>query len=61
MQRRLGHATPTTTYRYVRYLKDPMREVDDAFRVWTAAGGASYVAIARRVFGLEELGHAAQG
>ncbi|MFJ8624892.1 hypothetical protein ACIRD3_18885 [Kitasatospora sp. NPDC093550] len=61
VQHRLGHATPATTYRYVRYLKDPMREVDDAFREWTAAGGASYITIARHVLGLEEYAHAAQG
>ncbi|MFI5895670.1 tyrosine-type recombinase/integrase [Actinoplanes sp. NPDC051513] len=53
VQRRLGHASPATTYRYIRYLKDPMREVDEAFRCWTAAGGATYADIARQlmVFG----------
>ncbi|CAL9278943.1 hypothetical protein [Streptomyces sp. SudanB182_2057] len=61
VQRRLGHAHPSTTYRYVRYLKDPMREVDDAFREWTAAGGASYATIARHGLGLEEHADAAQG
>ncbi|MER5358844.1 site-specific integrase [Streptomyces sp. NPDC002785] len=61
VQRRLGHARPSTTYRYIRYLKDPMREVDDAFREWTAAGGASYVTIARHLLDLEEHGHASQG
>ncbi|MBC2864482.1 hypothetical protein [Streptomyces mexicanus] len=60
VQRRLGHASPATTYRYVRYLKDPMREVDEAFRGWTAAGGASYVTIARHALELEEA-RAAQG
>lgn len=53
VQRRLGHAQPSTTYKYIRYLKDPMREVDAAFRQWTAAGGASYVTIARSLMGLE--------
>ncbi|MFF3468013.1 site-specific integrase [Streptomyces sp. NPDC002619] len=56
VQRRLGHAHPSTTYRYIRYLKDPMREVDDAFRNWDAAGGASYIAIARHLLNLEEPG-----
>lgn len=28
VQRRLGHAHPSTTYRYVKYLRDPMRYVD---------------------------------
>ncbi|MFE3181868.1 tyrosine-type recombinase/integrase [Streptomyces violascens] len=60
VQRRLGHLRPSTTYRYVRYLKDPMREVDDAFREWTVAGGASYVTIARHMMNLEEHVHAAQ-
>ncbi|KUN57219.1 hypothetical protein AQJ46_48495 [Streptomyces canus] len=60
VQRRLGHLRPSTTYRYVRYLKDPMREVDDAFREWTAAGGASYITIARHMMSLEEHAHAAQ-
>ncbi|MFJ6372628.1 site-specific integrase [Streptomyces virginiae] len=53
VQRRLGHAHPATTYRYIRYLKDPMREVDDAFRHWSAAGGASYVTVARHLMELE--------
>ncbi|MET8621038.1 tyrosine-type recombinase/integrase [Streptomyces albidoflavus] len=61
VQQRLGHAHPSTTYRYVRYLKDPMREVDDAFREWSAAGGASYLTIARRLMNLEEHSSASQG
>ncbi|MFZ3500348.1 tyrosine-type recombinase/integrase [Streptomyces sp. 5.8] len=60
VQRRLGHAQPSTTYRYIRYLKDPMREVDDAFREWTASGGASYVTVARHLLSLEEHVHATQ-
>lgn len=60
VQRRLGHAHPATTYRYIQYLKDPMREVDAAFRRWSAADGASYVAVARRLLNLEHAG-AAQG
>ena len=60
VQRRLGHASPATTYRYIRYLKDPMRDVDEAFRAWTAAGGASYADIARTAMSLGD-GDAAQG
>ncbi|SIM72986.1 tyrosine-type recombinase/integrase [Micromonospora cremea] len=60
VQRRLGHASPATTYRYLRYLKDPMRDVDEAFRTWTAAGGASYADIARTTMSLGG-GDAAQG
>ncbi|MFD7337805.1 site-specific integrase [Streptomyces violascens] len=61
VQQRLGHRHPSSTYRYVRYLKDPIREVDEAFREWTAAGGASYITIARHLMNLEEHVHAAQG
>lgn len=60
VQRRFGHASPATTYRYIRYLKDPMRDVDEAFRTWTAAGGASYADIARTAMSLGD-GDAAQG
>lgn len=56
VQHRLGHAHPSTTYRYIRYLKDPMREVDAAFRRWSAAGGASYVTVARRLMNPEGAG-----
>ncbi|MET9881466.1 site-specific integrase [Actinacidiphila glaucinigra] len=52
VQRRLGHARPSTTYKYIRYLKDPMQEVDAAFRDWTAAGGASYATIAQKLMDL---------
>ncbi|WP_433317930.1 tyrosine-type recombinase/integrase [Micromonospora chersina] len=60
VQRRLGHASPATTYRYIRYLKDPMRDVDEAFRAWTAAAGASYADIARTTMILGDA-DAAQG
>lgn len=60
VQRRLGHAQPATTYRYIRYLKDPMREVDEAFRAWSAEGGASYAQIARRLLELEDADAAAR-
>ncbi|MFF2249771.1 tyrosine-type recombinase/integrase [Streptomyces sp. NPDC058142] len=59
VQRRLGHERPSTTYKYIRYLKDPMQEVDAAFREWTAAGGASYTEIAQKLMGLE-VGDASQ-
>jgi hypothetical protein len=60
VQRRLGHASPATTYRYIRYLKDPMREVDEAFRTWPVAGGASYIDMARTAMSPGD-GDAAQG
>lgn len=60
VQRRLGHASPATTYRYIRYLKDPMRDVQEAFRSWTGAGGATYAEIARQLRTTRD-GHATQG
>ncbi|MEU8794585.1 site-specific integrase [Streptomyces sp. NPDC048643] len=60
VQRRLGHAHPSTTYRYIQYLKDPMRDVEAAFRSWSAAGGASYATVARQLM-LRESADAAQG
>jgi integrase len=45
VQRRLGHASPASTYIYLRYLRDPMREVDAAFRAWTDHDKASYAEI----------------
>lgn len=58
VQARLGHASPATTYRYIRYLKDPMRDVTEAFREWTAAGGASYASIAASMLELPEVADA---
>ncbi|MEW2522808.1 hypothetical protein [Actinacidiphila alni] len=60
VQARLGHQAPSSTYKYLRYLKDPMGEVDRAFRRWTAAGGASYVTIAESLLNLGDA-DASQG
>jgi integrase len=60
VQERLGHASPSTTYRYIRYLRNPVRDVEQAFREWTASAGASYAEIGRKHFGLEAAS-AAQG
>ncbi|GAQ54902.1 tyrosine-type recombinase/integrase [Streptomyces acidiscabies] len=57
----LGHASPATTYRYIRYLKDPMRDVADAFRGWSAQDGASYAEIALQVMAPGRRSDAAQG
>ncbi len=46
VQDRLGHRSPASTYRYVRYLKDPQGEVEAAFQAWSAEAGASYAQIA---------------
>lgn len=50
VQRRLGHASPASTYIYLRYLKDPMREVDEAFRAWTGHDETSYAEIGHHLF-----------
>jgi integrase len=49
VQRRLGHASPASTYVYLRYLTDPMAEVDEAFREWTDRD-ASYAEIGQTIF-----------
>lgn len=49
VQRRLGHANPASTYIYLRYLTDPMAEVDEAFREWTDRD-ASYAEIGQTLF-----------
>ncbi|MFI7681006.1 tyrosine-type recombinase/integrase [Actinophytocola sp. NPDC049390] len=49
VQRRLGHASPATTYIYLRYLKDPMREVDEAFAEWSAHEEATYAEIGQHL------------
>ncbi|WP_410598071.1 tyrosine-type recombinase/integrase [Amycolatopsis sp. lyj-23] len=56
VQRRLGHASPATTYIYLRYLKDPMREVDEAFAAWAAQDELTYAEIGRELLtrGTEE-------
>jgi len=61
VQRLLGHASPASTYRYVAYLKDPMRDVEDAFREWAAAGEVSYPEIGAARFGIDGSADAAQG
>ncbi|MEU4711626.1 site-specific integrase [Nocardia salmonicida] len=60
VQRRMGHSSPSTTYVYLRYLKDPMQDVDAAFAEWTDHD-ASYAEIARHVMRLPGGGsHATQ-
>ena len=44
VSRRLGHASPTTTYAYLEYTDDPMNAVDAAFRAWTMQDGDTYLA-----------------
>jgi integrase len=56
VQRRLGHASPATTYIYLRYLKDPMREVDEAFAEWSAHDAATYAEIGRQLLTSDEEG-----
>ncbi|MFF2409775.1 hypothetical protein [Streptomyces sp. NPDC058092] len=59
VSRRLGHASPATTYEYLRYLEDPMAYVDAVFAQWAASDGDSYADIALRAMNVEEAGHAA--
>ena len=46
VSRRLGHASPATTYGYLEYADDPMNAVDAAFREWTSHDEVSYADIA---------------
>ncbi|MFD7982151.1 tyrosine-type recombinase/integrase [Kitasatospora indigofera] len=61
VQAALGHRSPATTYRYLAYLRDPMAEVAEAFRDWSAADGASYAQIAERMMARGRADDAAQG
>lgn len=56
VQRRMGHASPATTYLYLRYLEDPLNYVDEAFRQWVQHEDASYADIAAHAV---EAGNAA--
>ncbi|WP_327118750.1 hypothetical protein OG206_22175 [Streptomyces sp. NBC_01341] len=58
VSRRLGHASPATTYEYLRYLEDPMAYVDAVFAQWAASDGDTYADIALRTMDVEEAGHA---
>lgn len=60
VQRRLGHASPASTYVYLRYLTDPMAEVDEAFREWTERD-ASYAEIGQAIFAIAGGTDAPQG
>jgi hypothetical protein len=46
VSRRLGHASPATTYDYLQYSDDPMNAVEAAFREWTSQEDLAYVDIA---------------
>jgi site-specific recombinase XerD len=51
VSRRLGHASPATTYAYLEYTDDPMNAVDGAFAAWTVQDGDTYADIARHMLG----------
>jgi len=53
VSRRLGHASPATTYAYLHYSDDPMNAVDAAFNGWTASEDVTYAELAAHAFGLE--------
>ncbi|MEU9922102.1 hypothetical protein AB0H51_12545 [Streptomyces griseoluteus] len=65
VMRRLGHASPATTYEYLEYTDDLLNEFDEAFRGWVGELGseATYAQIASHAFRLEKRGaaDAAQG
>lgn len=46
VSRRLGHASPATTYQYLEYADDPSHAVDEAFREWSVHDDDTYAAIA---------------
>lgn len=58
VSRRLGHASPATTYEYLEYTDDRLYDFDEAFRGWVGEVGseASYAQIAAHAFGLEKRG-----
>lgn len=59
VQTRLGHKRLSSTYHYVRYMDDPMKYVDDAFRQWTQHDGATFADIAAKAMALgQEVGDA---
>ena len=49
VSRRLGHASPATTYEYLEYADDPVNTVDAAFREWLVQDGDTYAVIARNL------------
>jgi hypothetical protein len=52
VSRRLGHASPATTYAYLQYSDDPMNAVEAAFSGWTAGEDATYAELAAHASGL---------
>lgn len=49
VSRRLGHASPASTYAYLEYSDDPMNAVDAAFAEWTVQDGDTYADIAEHI------------
>jgi site-specific recombinase XerD len=60
VSRRLGHASPATTYEYLEYTDDLLNEFDDAFRGWVGdlGGEATYAQIASHALRVEKRGSA---
>ncbi|MDJ0340180.1 hypothetical protein QMK19_05670 [Streptomyces sp. H10-C2] len=46
VSRRLGHASPETTYEYLQYTDDLINEFEAAFSSWVGDDEASYADIA---------------
>lgn len=53
VSRRLGHASPATTFEYLEYTDDPMNAVEAAFREWTLQDSDTYADIARTLLGAD--------
>jgi integrase len=51
VSRRLGHASPATTYAYLEYSDDAMNAVEAAFREWMVQENDTYAVIARHMLG----------
>jgi integrase len=49
VSRRLGHASPASTYAYLHYSDDPLNAVDAAFRAWTVQDTDTYADIADHI------------
>jgi integrase len=61
VSRRLGHASPASTYAYLRYADDASNCVEQALAGWTAHADASYAEIGAHAFGLHRAGDGGAG
>ncbi|MEU1379492.1 hypothetical protein [Streptomyces albidoflavus] len=57
VSRRLGHASPATTYEYLQYTDDLINEFESAFSGWVGDGEATYAEIASHALSGASGGH----